>query len=455
MRILSKKMGKLLVLLCALFALPAFSAQAAAGAVPSVEGKVFTAVLEGTVGVSMENFVTEVLARAEREKGGLVVFRMDTPGGLVSSMRAITAAILESPVPVVVWVSPQGARAASAGAFILQAAHVAAMAPGTNVGAAQPVMASGQDAPDKDMKRKITNDLAAHIRSLAQLRKRNPDLAERMVTHSISLTAEEALAEGATDLSAPDMESLLLGVRGRRVLVKGEEKELAPESGMPVEISMTSREKALQFISSPDIAYLLLTAGILMIVLEVMSPGGFVLGTAGAVMVLLGAFGLRMLPFNWAGIVLLVAGIGVLVLDLMVGGIGVLSLFGLAALVTGGLILFRAPGGELLNVSMSVIGGMSLALGLFFLGALFLVVRSFRKKAVSGREGMAGKKAVVVEELRPEGLVRCHGEIWKARSVSGAFFAKGDEVLVAELDGITLIVRGETGKQLPGEEKEE
>jgi len=455
MRILSKKMGKLLVLLCALFALPAFSAQAAAGAVSSVEGKVFTAVLEGTVGVSMENFVTEVLARAEREKGGLVVFRMDTPGGLVSSMRAITAAILESPVPVVVWVSPQGARAASAGAFILQAAHVAAMAPGTNVGAAQPVMASGQDAPDKDMKRKITNDLAAHIRSLAQLRKRNPDLAERMVTHSISLTAEEALAEGATDLSAPDMESLLLGVRGRRVLVKGEEKELAPESGTPVEISMTSREKALQFISSPDIAYLLLTAGILMIVLEVMSPGGFVLGTAGAVMVLLGSFGLRMLPFNWAGIVLLVAGIGVLVLDLMVGGIGVLSLFGLAALVTGGLILFRAPGGELLNVSMSVIGGMSLALGLFFLGALFLVVRSFRKKAVSGREGMAGKKAVVVEELRPEGLVRCHGEIWKARSSSGVSFAKGDEVLVAELDGITLIVRGETGKQLPGEEKEE
>ena len=143
-------------------------------------------------------------------------------------------------------------------------------------------MASGQDAPDKEMKRKITNDLAAQIRSLAQLRKRNADLAERMVTHSISLTAEEALAEGAADLSAPDLESLLLGVRGRRVLVRGEEKELVPDIGTPVEITMTSREKALQFISSPDIAYLLLTAGILMIVLEVMSPGGFVLGTAGA-----------------------------------------------------------------------------------------------------------------------------------------------------------------------------
>ena len=448
-----KKSAMLLVLLFALCACSPISAQA--GTVPSVEGKVFSAALDGTVGVSMENFVTAVLTRAEEEKGGLVIFRLDTPGGLVSSMRAITAAILESSVPVVVWVSPQGARAASAGAFILQAAHVAAMAPGTNVGAAHPVMASGQDAPDKEMKRKITNDLAAQIRSLAQLRKRNADLAERMVTHSISLTAEEALAEGAADLSAPDLESLLLGVRGRRVLVRGEEMELSPEIGTPVEITMTSREKALQFISSPDIAYLLLTAGILMIVLEVMSPGGFVLGTAGAVMVLLGSFGLRMLPFNWAGIVLLVAGIGVLVLDLMVGGIGILSLFGLASLVTGGLILFRAPGGELLNVSMSVIGGMSLALGLFFLGALFLVVRSMNKKAVSGREGMKGKKAVVVEDLLPEGLVRCHGEIWKARSSSGAFFSKGDEVLVTELDGITLIVRGETGKELPGEEKEE
>ncbi|NLD96698.1 MAG: nodulation protein NfeD, partial [Synergistaceae bacterium] len=197
----------LLVLLFALCACSPISAQA--GTVPSVEGKVFSAALDGTVGVSMENFVAAVLTRAEEEKGGLVIFRLDTPGGLVSSMRAITAAILESSVPVVVWVSPQGARAASAGAFILQAAHVAAMAPGTNVGAAHPVMASGQDAPDKEMKRKITNDLAAQIRSLAQLRKRNADLAERMVTHSISLTAEEALAEGAADLSAPDLESLL------------------------------------------------------------------------------------------------------------------------------------------------------------------------------------------------------------------------------------------------------
>ncbi len=422
------------------------------GASPALSGErgaVFTAPLEGTVGVSMEVFAAGVLARAAEEGAGLLVFTMDTPGGLVSSMRAMTAAILDSPVPVVVWVSPEGARAASAGAFILQAAHIAAMAPGTNVGAAQPVMASGQDAPEEDMKKKITNDLAAHMRSLSQLRRRNPDLAERMVTNSVSLTAEEALAGGLTDLVAPSLESLLTAVNGRSVLMKGEERVVSFDPSLVVELSMSPRERVLQFISSPDIAYMLLSAGILMIVLEVLSPGGFVLGTAGAVMVLLGAFGLRMLPFNWAGVVLLVAGIGVLVLDLMVGGMGVLSLFGLASLVTGGLILFRAPGGELLNVSMSVIGGMSLAFGIFFIGALFLVVRSHGRRPVSGVEGMIGRRAVVVEELDPDGMVSCHGEMWRARGVGGAVFARGEEVVVSDMEGFTLLVRDSARDRTP------
>ena len=167
-----KKMSALLLMLL-------FLRLTASPLLAGERGRVFSAELEGTVGVSMEVFAAGVLERAAEERAGLVVFRMDTPGGLVSSMRGITGAILDSPVPVVVWVSPEGSRAASAGAFILQAAHIAAMAPGTNVGAAQPVMASGQDAPDLDMKKKITNDLAAHMRSLAQLRRRNPDLAER------------------------------------------------------------------------------------------------------------------------------------------------------------------------------------------------------------------------------------------------------------------------------------
>lgn len=408
-------------------------------------GAVYSAALDGTVGISMENFVSDVLDRAQKEKGELVVFRLDTPGGLVSAMRGITSAILESPVPVVVWVGPQGARAASAGAFILQAAHVAAMAPGTNAGAAQPVMASGKDAPDGDMKRKLTNDLSAQMRSLAQLRQRNADRAERMVYESLSLTAEEALSDGVVDLLAVDMESLLLALRGRSVNLEERAMVLNPGSEI-IEVSMTLREKILQFVSSPDIAYLLLTAGVLAVIFEVISPGGFVLGTAGAVMVLLGAFGLRMLPFNWAGIVLLVAGIGVLILDLLVGGIGVLSIFGLAALVTGGLVLFRAPGGELLNVSVSFIAGMTIALGAFFLLAIFLVLRSMRKKSVSGREGMIGAPVEVLEDLAPTGLVKSRGEMWVARSLSGLPIRKGSFGRIADLDGIVVLVEETAGR---------
>lgn len=414
---------------------------------PPARAAVYSAALDGTVGIAMENFVSDVLDRAKKEKGELVVFRLDTPGGLVSAMRGITSAILESPVPVVVWVGPQGARAASAGAFILQAAHVAAMAPGTNAGAAQPVMASGKDAPDTDMKRKLTNDLSAQMRSLAQLRQRNADKAERMVYESLSLTAEEALSDGVVDLLASDMESLLLALRGRSVNL--EEKTMVLEPGSEIiEVSMTLREKILQFISSPDIAYLLLTAGVLAVIFEVISPGGFVLGTAGAVMVLLGAFGLRMLPFNWAGIILLVAGISVLILDLLVGGIGVLSIFGLAALVTGGLVLFRAPGGELLNVSVSFIAGMTIALGAFFLLAIFLVLRSMRKKSVSGREGMIGAPVEVLEDIAPTGLVKSRGEMWIARSVSGLPIRKGSFGRIVDLDGIVVLVE-ETAERPP------
>lgn len=407
------------------------------------DGFVLSAPLEGTVGVAMENFALDVLKRADREGASLVIFRLDTPGGLVSSMREITGAILESPVPVVVWVSPSGARAASAGAFILQAAHIAAMAQGTNAGAAHPVMASGKDAPDDTMKAKVANDLAAQMRSLAQLRGRNVEVAERMVTESLSITASEALSYGVVDLVASDMESLILGLRGREVEAGGKTLSLDPPAGAVVETAMDLRERILQFISSPDIAYLLLSAGVLAIIFEVMSPGGFVLGTAGAVMVLLGAFGLRMLPFNWAGIVLLGAGIAVMVLDLLVGGVGVLSLFGLAALVTGGLVLFRAPGGELLNVSIGFIAGVSVAIGLFFFISLFLILRTMKNKVSSGLEGMVGEKIEVIEDVAPVGQVKCRGEIWRAKSEDGAPLLTGAAGVVTAMEGMILVIKKE------------
>ncbi|MDD3426262.1 MAG: nodulation protein NfeD, partial [Aminobacterium sp.] len=314
--------------------------------------------LEGSVGITMEEYMGRIIEEASQEKAELVVFTLDTPGGLVSSMRAMTSSLLDAPVPVVIWVAPEGARAASAGAFILQAAHVAVMAPGTNVGAAHPVVASGKDVPDEEMKRKITNDLAAHMRSLAQVRGRNAVIVEKMVTESLSLTAQEALKENVIDLLATNIGEITEQLDGKKVMIQGKEKTLSLKAYRVVNVEMEPREKMLQFLSDPNVAYLLLTAGIFAIVLEVLSPGGFVLGTSGAVMVLMGAYGLRMLPFNWAGLILLLAGIVVIIVDLLVGGLGILSFFGMAALITGGLILFRAPGGELLNVSKSVIIGM-------------------------------------------------------------------------------------------------
>lgn len=403
--------------------------------------------LSGVVGISMENYINKILEQGIKEKASLILFQLDTPGGLVTSMRSITNSILDSPIPIIVWVSPRGSRAASAGAFIVQAASVAAMAPGTNIGAAHPVQASGGDVPSEEMNKKITNDLAAQIRSLAQLHGRDSEKCSKMVTESISLTAEEALDARVIDIIESDLGTLLKRVEGRVVLVAGE-KQLVSTAGYELKrVEMTPREKVLQFISSPTVAYLMLMVGIYAIIFEVLSPGGFVMGVAGAVMVLLGAYGLRMLPVNGAGIILLLAGISVMVLDLFVGGIGILSLFGMAALIVGSLIVFRAPGGELLNVSLNVIVGVVIAISIFFLLAITLILRAMRTKASSGREGLVGSFAQVIEDIEPEGMVSCHGEIWKARIQGDLSMKKGTQVRVARIEGLVLLVEPVDGKE--------
>lgn len=404
--------------------------------------KVVLAPLLGSVGVQMEQFVGRVIRQADEEGAALVVFELDTPGGLVEATRGIVQAILGSRAPVVMWVPP-GGRAASAGAFMMQAAHVAAMASGTNVGAAHPVVASGKDLPNDDMKKKVVNDLEAQMRALVQLRGRNQKAAQRMIQESLSLTAHEALAEKVVDLVADDLDSLLEAVSGRVVTVDANPVKIALRPGMPVErVEMTWQEKLIQFLSSPDIAYLLLVGGLLALFYEIITPGGFVLGTTGAVMLLLGSIGLRMLPFSWAGVALVGAGVIVMGLDLLVGGMGILSLLGVAVLVAGGLFLFRAPGGELLRVSVSLIAGITVALGACFTLFAFMVARSLRRKVSTGRRGLIGLEAVAVEPLtaEAEGMVRCRGELWRARAEDGSL-SEGDVGIVSALDGIVLVVR--------------
>lgn len=395
--------------------------------------------LEGTVGTVMETYMIDVLRKAE-EEAYMVVFELDTPGGLVSSMTEITKQITQARVPVVMWVYPSGARAASAGAFLVMASHIAAMAPGTRIGAAHPVLASGGDVDDT-MGEKITNDLAAQMRSLAGTRGRNSRVAERMVTESLSLTAEEALEEGVIDCIASDVGSLLAAVDGRAVQLADGETVLDLSGYEILREEMPTRLKILEFISRPDIAYLLLVLGIYAIIFEVLSPGGFVMGTAGAIMVLLGAYGLRMLPLNYAGIILLVAGIVVMVVDLLVGGIGILSAFGALSLIVGSLIIYRAPGGELLRFSMTFLAGAIVVLSAFFAVAAWAVLRAMKRRIVSGQEELVGITGKVVQDLNPEGTIFCHGEYWKAKSSDGSPIAKDEWVEVESVDGFVLIVR--------------
>ena len=404
-------------------------------------GRVVLAPLSGSVGVQMEQFVERVVRRAEEERAGLVVFELDTPGGLLGATHGIVQTILASRVPVAVWVPP-GGRAASAGAFIMQAAHVAAMASGTNVGAAHPVVASGRDLPDDDMKKKVVNDLGARMRSLTQLRGRNQSAAQRMIEDSLSLTAHEALAEGAIDLVADDLRTLLEAAVGRTVTIDSGPVRIEAEPDAAVDlVEMTWQERLIQFLSSPDIAYLLLMGGLLALFYEIVTPGGFALGTTGAVMLLLGGIGLRMLPFNWAGMALIGAGVIVMGLDLLVGGMGILSLLGVAVIAAGGVFLFRAPGGELLRVSASLIVGMTAALGACFALFAFLVARSLRRRVSTGRQGLIGLDAMVVEPLSAAGgMVRCRGELWRARTKADSM-AVGEVGTVLALEGITLVIR--------------
>jgi membrane-bound serine protease (ClpP class) len=408
-----------------------------AAANAAAPGKAIVASLSGTVGVQMEQFVAKVVQQAKEEKAGLVVFKLDTPGGLVEATRGITQTILGSEVPVAVWVPP-GARAASAGAFMMQAAHISAMASGSNLGAAHPVVASGGDVPEGDMKKKVLNDLTTQMRALAQKRGRNQDIAQQMVLESLSLTAHEALEENVIDLVVDDLASLIAASRGRSVVDDGQRTTVSV-SDVVETVEMTLQEQLIQFLSSPDIAYLLLVGGLLAIFYEIVTPGGFILGTTGAIMLLLGGIGLKMLPFNWAGIALVGAGVIVMGIDLLVGGMGILSLLGIAVIVAGGVFLFQAPGSELLSVSIGMISGMAVALGLCFTLFALMITKSLRSKVATGKEGLIGLSVDVTEDLDPLGTVKCHGEIWRARTESEPL-RKGEAGSVVATEGITLIV---------------
>jgi membrane-bound serine protease (ClpP class) len=408
--------------------------------------------IKGTIGVATSEFVTRALARARAAKARLLVIQLDTPGGLVSSMREIVSAMLASPVPVAVFVAPAGARAASAGTYMMYAAHVAAMAPGTHLGAATPITMSGPTAPresekkdgDKDGlsagERKMVNDAVAYLRALAEVRRRNADWAERAVRAAATLTSTEARKENVIDLLASDLPDLLAKIDGRIVTAAGAERRLETKDAPVVEIEADWRLKIMAAIGDPTIAYLLLLIGVYGVLFEFLSPGAVAPGIIGGISLLLGLGALSVLPVDYAGLGLVALGIGLMTAEALTPGIGALGIGGLVAFVAGSLLLFDpdAARGIDFRVARPVIAVAALATALFFLFGLGLAWRARRRPVRSGREHMVGRPGEVVDWTVEGGTVRVEGEVWSARAA--APLQPGDPVRIVGVEGLTVVV---------------
>jgi len=392
---------------------------------------------EGVVNPAMAGQIEEAVAKAEGEQAAALIIQLDTPGGLDSSMRSIVKVIMNSPVPVVVWVGPSGARAASAGVMITLSADVAAMAPGTNIGAASPVTMGGGDLP-QTMAKKVMNDMAAYARSIAAKRGRNAEWAEQAVRQAVAVSADEALRLRVVDLIAPDVKSLLAQLDGRRVIGRAEPLRVA--HARVVEIDQGLRAKVLGTIADPNIAYLLLMIGLAGLYFEFSTPGAILPGVVGAICLILAFFALQTIPVSSAGVALIILALILFIAEVKVVSHGVLAVGGTIALVLGSIMLFNSP--ELyMRVSLGVILPTALAFSLFFAVVVRLAVKAHRAKPLTGERGILGELGTAVGPLEGsgrEGKVFVHGEHWRA--TSDAAIDAGARVRVVAIHDLTLKV---------------
>jgi membrane-bound serine protease (ClpP class) len=401
------------------------------------EAHVMHVVIEDAITPVTSRHIVDAIRMSEREAAAAVVIQIDTPGGLDTSMREAIKAILNSEVPVIVWVGPPGARAASAGMFVTLAAHVAAMAPGTNIGAAHPVGIGGGGQMDTTMVGKVVNDAVAYARSIAKTRGRNAEWAESAVRESVSLEAEEAVREGVCDLIAADLDSLLHAIDGRVVETSVGVETLATRNLPLREFRMTWQERILAVITNPNIAYLLFLAGILGIFFELSNPGAIFPGVIGGISLILALFAFQSLTVNFAGVLLIILALIMFLLEIKVPSSGALTIGGVVSLALGSLMLFRTASGGV-SVSIEVlIPALVLTAG-FFVFAVFMALRAQRRRTSTGREGMVTEIARVVEDLAPEGKVFLKGEIWDA--VASSTIRKGEKVRVVSVEGLLLHV---------------
>jgi len=400
-------------------------------------GSAFIIELEGPINPATAEFVVRGLLKAENQGATLAIIRMDTPGGLASSMRTIVKAILNSPIPVVVYVGPNGAGAASAGVMVTVAGHVAAMARGTNIGAAHPVGAGGKDIGGT-MSEKVVNDMASYARGIAEQKGKNGEWVEKAIRESVSITAEEAHAKKVVDLVVNDMDDLLKSLDGRVIDLPAGKTTLKTAGIKKIHYKPGIRDKILKIISDPNIAYILMMIGLAGLYFELSHPGAIFPGVIGAISLILAFFSFQTLPVNYAGVVLILLAIIFFIAEVKVASYGILSIGGLISLTLGSLMLF-----ENMRVSLKLMMPTIILVGGFFVIVAGVAFRALRTKPVSGVDGMVGEIGVARELIEPEGLVFVHGETWRAFSEER--IEPGETVEVTGIKGLLLNVKKTAG----------
>lgn len=395
--------------------------------------------IDGIINPIVADFISKSVAKSGEDGAKALIIELDTPGGLDLSMRSIVKEILNSKIPVVVYVYPSGARAASAGVMITMAAHVAAMAPGTNIGAAHPVnLGAGGGRTDETMMEKVVNDAVAYIRSIADKRGRNSDWAEKAVRESVSITAEEAREKKVIDFVAPSLEKLLEMMEGMEVIV-GEKKVVLSLAGLDRhEIGMDLRQRILNTISDPNIAYILMMLGFLGLYLELSNPGLILPGVVGGVSLILAFVAFQTLPISYAGVLLIIIGLILLLLEIMIVSYGLLTIGGIACLTIGSLMLFETTA-PFLRVSYSVLFPTVAAVSVIFIFVVTNGIRAQRRKIFTGEEGLVGLIGEAREDIERTGKVFVHGELWDAESDEP--ISRGEKVEVVGVENMVLKVR--------------
>lgn len=393
--------------------------------------------VNGVINPASAEYIGKAIKRVNEKKAEALVIELDTPGGLDTSMRDIVKSIIGSEVPVIVYVSPSGARAASAGVFITLAAHVAAMAPGTNIGAAHPVGVG--DKMDKTMSEKATNDAAAYVKSLAERTGRNAKWAEDAVRKSVSATETEALKDKIIDLVSKDLTSLLKDINGRTVKTVMGEKVLATADAPVVREEMGLRHKILNFITDPNVAYMLMLLGFYGLFFELTNPGAIFPGVLGGICLILAFYAFQTLPVNYAGLLLIILAIILFILEIKIISHGVLAIGGVIAMLIGSLMLFESPG-PFMKLSLYLILPAVIITAVFFTIVLSLAYRAYKRKPITGSESFIGLEGIANTDITKEsGMVSLHGEIWSAYSDEP--ISKGEKIIVRSVSGLKVKVK--------------